>query len=76
MKTKGITTKKNTKGEITHVTVDVRQQPELKEHFTKIGVVEETEREAFYRRFNDPTNCTVEEARIECIEYLRSLMNQ
>ena len=69
MKTKGITTKKNTKGEITHVTVDVRQQPKLKEHFTKIGVVEETE---FRKRFNDPTNWTVEDALNDSLQKIRS----
>lgn len=39
----GVTTKKNTRGQLTHVTVDVRKHKEVIPIFNEIGLLEKTD---------------------------------
>ncbi|TAF77930.1 MAG: hypothetical protein EAZ53_00930 [Bacteroidetes bacterium] len=61
----GITTQTNSKGVLTHITIDLKKRPEAKESLTKLGYipksVEEIEKEEFEKEWNDPTNLTSEQ---------------
>lgn len=57
----GITTKKNSKGKITHVTIDVRKHKEAIEPFLeKLGVIEKSE---LQNKLENQKWLTVEELR-------------
>jgi hypothetical protein len=64
----GITTKKNTKGQITHVTVDVRKHKEVIPIFNKMGLVDKTDFKLRCKK-----GVTVEEARQHSLNHIRSI---
>ena len=65
----GIVTKKNTKGEITHVTVDIKKHKEkFLPIFTEMGVIKKTK---FQERCE--TAMTIEEARAKSIAFIKTL---
>jgi hypothetical protein len=64
----GITTKKNTCGQITHVTVDVRKHKEVIPMFNKMGLVPKT---AFQKECEDAIS--VEEFRTRVHKKLKTL---
>ena len=64
----GITTKKNTKGQVTHVTIDVKKHKDKIPMLTEIGVLPKTD---FQKQWED--GLTVEEARQQSINFLKSL---
>jgi hypothetical protein len=66
----GIQTKKNSKGEITHVTIDVRKHKEAVPYLTKIGAIEN---DKFEKEWNETTNMTVEDARKSTLAYIDDL---
>lgn len=69
----GIQTKKNTKGVITHVTIDLRRHKEALPFLEQIGALE---RDDFEEKWNDPTNMTPQEARQSTLEHVRSLWSK
>jgi hypothetical protein len=64
----GITTKKNVKGELTHITVDVRKHKEVIPMFNEIGLLPKTD---FQKRCEQ--GVTVDEARQHSINHIRSI---
>jgi hypothetical protein len=64
----GITTKKNTRGQITHVTVDVRKHKEVMPMFNEMGLVPKT---AFQKECED--TISVEEFRTRVHKKLKTL---
>jgi hypothetical protein len=63
----GITTKKNARGQITHVTVDVRKHKEVIPMFNEIGLMPKTK---FQEQCEKGT--LLEEARQELLAHVRS----
>ncbi len=63
----GITTKKNARGKITHVTVDVRKHKEVIPMFNEIGLIPKTK---FQEQCEKGT--PLEEARQELLAHVRS----
>jgi hypothetical protein len=64
----GITTKKNVKGELTHITVDVRKHKNIIPMFNEMGLIPKTD---FQKRCEE--GVTVEEARQHSINHIRSI---
>ncbi len=64
----GIKTKKNTRGQLTHVTVDVRKHKEVIQMFSDLGLIPKTD---FQKRCEQ--GVTVEEARNHSIKHIRSI---
>ncbi len=73
----GINTQTNAKGIISKITVDVKNHPQAKQALTQIGIManskEDMEREAFYKKINNPTNMTLDEARKLSYQHIDSL---
>jgi hypothetical protein len=69
----GIQTKKNSKGEITHVTIDVRKHKQAVPFLTQIGALEEDD---FEREWNDPANMTIEEAKAKSLAHIDALWDR
>ncbi len=63
----GIKTKKNTRGQITHITVDVRKHKEVIPMFNEIGLIPKTK---FQEQCEKGT--PLEEARQELLAHVRS----
>jgi hypothetical protein len=63
----GVTTKKNTQGETTHVTVDVRKHKEVIPIFNKIGLIPKSK---FQEEWEKGT--PLEEVRQELLAHVRS----
>ena len=64
----GITTKKNTKGQVTHVTIDVKKHQDKIQALTDIGVLQKT---PFMERWEKGN--TIEEAKEHTLNMLRNL---
>jgi hypothetical protein len=64
----GITTKKNSQGKLTHVTVDVRKHKQVVSIFEEIGLMPKTD---FQKRCEQ--GITVEEARQRSLNHIRSI---
>lgn len=64
----GVTTKKNTQGKLTHVTVDVRKHKQVISIFEEIGLIPKTD---FQKRCEE--GITVEEARQKSLNHIRSI---
>lgn len=64
----GITTKKNTRGQITHITVDVRKHKEVIPMFNEIGLLPKTKFEELCEK-----GTPIEEAFDEVKNHIRSL---
>jgi len=64
----GITTKKNIRGEVTHVTIDIKKHKDKIPMLTEIGVLQKTK---FQERCEGAH--TVEEARVLSKEYFKNL---
>lgn len=61
----GISTQTNAKGIVTKITVDLKKHPKVKEALIEIGYLTKTQQqiedEEFEKKWNDPTNLTVDE---------------
>lgn len=64
----GVTTKKNTQGKLTHVTVDVRKHKQVIPMFEEIGLIEKTD---FQKRCEN--GISVEEAKQLSLNHIRSI---
>ncbi len=73
----GNNTQTNAKGIITKITVDVKNHPQAKKALTQIGIManskEDLEREAFYKKINNPTNMTLDELQERLNKHIDSL---
>lgn len=73
----GISTQTNAKGIVTKITVDLKKHPKVKESLTEMGLISKTtedlEREAFDKKWNNPTNWTPEAARQNSLNKVRAL---
>jgi len=67
---RGIETKLNKKGEITHITIDVKKHKDIIPLLTEKGFIEEDD---FDKEWNNPTNMTLEEAKRKTLAYIDSL---
>jgi hypothetical protein len=63
----GVTTKKNTRGQITHITVDVRKHKEVIPMFNEIGLMPKTKFQLECEK-----GFTVEKTRQELLAHVRS----
>jgi hypothetical protein len=61
-----VTTKKNTRGQITHITVDIRKHKEVIPMFNEIGLLPKTKFEELCEK-----GTALEEARQELLEHVR-----
>lgn len=61
----GISTQINSKGVLTHITIDLKKHPEALSQLTKLGYIpkseDDIERQQFEKEWNDPTNMTSEQ---------------
>jgi hypothetical protein len=64
----GVTTKKDTRGNITHVTINTKKHPEAVGKLKDLGLIEKTQ---FDKDFENGT--PIEETRIELIEFVKGL---
>ena len=64
----GIKTQKNTRGEITHITINVKKHQEIMPMLKELGVVSKTKFE-----IECEGAVSVDEARARTIEYVKSL---
>lgn len=62
---RGIETKLNKKGEITHITIDVKKHKDIIPLLTEKGFIEEDD---FDKEWKNPTNMTLEEAKRRMLE--------
>lgn len=69
VKKAGVQIKKNSKGEITHITIDVRKHKEALPFLNKIGVIEDD----FEKDWNSSDYLTVEEAKAQTLEFISKL---
>jgi len=67
---RGIETILNKKGEITHITIDVKKHKEIIPLLTEKGFIEE---DNFDREWKNPSNMTLEEAKRRALSYIDSL---
>lgn len=75
--TAGVTTQTNNKGVLTKITVDLKKHPEAIKALSEIGLIskstEDLEREAFYKKVNNPANWSPEAARQSSLNKVREL---
>jgi hypothetical protein len=64
----GVTTQKDTRGNITHVTINTKKHPEAVGKLKELGLMEKTQ---FEKDFENGT--AIEETRIELIEFVKGL---
>jgi hypothetical protein len=64
----GVTTKKNIKGQLTHVTIDVRKHKQVIPMFNELGLVPKTD---FQKRCE--AGVSIEEARQHSLKHIRSI---
>jgi hypothetical protein len=64
----GVKTETNRKGEPTTITINLKKHPQAIKPLTEIGLIEEDE---FERKWNNPTNLTIEEARAKTKALIR-----
>jgi hypothetical protein len=64
----GVTTQKDTRGNITHVTINTKKHPEAVGKLKELGLMEKTQ---FEKDFENGT--PIEETRIELIEFVKGL---
>ncbi len=73
----GNNTQTNAKGIITKITVDVKNHPQAKKALTQIGIIsktaEEVELEEFEKKWNDPTNLTLDQLQESMLNHLNTL---
>jgi hypothetical protein len=67
----GISTKKNIKGELTHITVDVRKHKEVIPMFNEIGLLPKSD---FQKRCEE--GVSIEEARKQSLKFIDELWNK
>ena len=64
----GIQTETNSKGEPTSITINLKKHPEAIKTLIEIGLIEQDD---FERKWNNPNNLTIEQARDKSKELVR-----